>query len=129
MFPILKCFMDTQQKYYFSFNKSKDYTIEQFYSEEESNLCLNDTFSTSRISASMIFNTHNKFQEVILSGGLNSQMKTKLLLHKYVKSEKEWKDIASEEFGKPKFNIFQHTSIQHKSIIYFVGGIAVIPSV
>ena len=56
-------------------------------------------------------------------------MKTKILLHKFSKSEQQWKDIESNDLTKPKFNIFQHTITEYKNTIFFIGGITVIPMI
>ena len=55
-------------------------------------------------------------------------MNCKLLLHGYDKAEQQWKDIVADGPGQPQFNISQHTTMQHKNTIYFIGGITVIPS-
>ena len=129
LFPhILKTTFDIEQRHFYRYKQNKDCNIERFYLEEESNLCYNDTFSTGRISGSMAYSPCTKNSQIILAGGINPQMSTKLLLHQYDDSQKQWNDLSVEGTNQPRFNISHHATILYKGVLYFVGGIAVIPS-
>lgn len=101
LFPsILKNAFDVEERHYYRYKKARDYSIENFYIKEESNLCLNDTFSTARISASMAFAQGNvQTQDLFLSGGINPHLNSKLLLHSFDKVNKQWKETMIDNSG------------------------------
>ena len=78
---ILKNSFDLEDKHFYRYKQTKDCSIEEFYLEEESCLCLTSTFSSTRISASMAYSPSHWNSEIILTGGINPQMSTKFLLH------------------------------------------------